>query len=120
MSRAMLSAIMLIVTIGSGCSSPPPLKTVAAVDLPRFMGDWYVVASIPTFLEVDAYNPVESYRLDVDGSIATTFTFNAGGLDGEKKNLPPPRLCTRSSEQCGVGYAVYLADQSRLSDCLSG
>ena len=89
MSRAMLSAIMLIVTIGSGCSSPPPLKTVAAVDLPRFMGDWYVIASIPTFLEVDAYNPVESYRLDVDGSVATTFTFNAGGLDGEKKTYRP-------------------------------
>ena len=89
MSRAMLSAIMLIVTIGSGCSSPPPLKTVATVDLPRFMGDWYVLASIPTFLEVDAYNPVESYRLDVDGSIATTFTFNSGGLDGEKKTYRP-------------------------------
>ena len=64
MSRAMLSAIMLIVTIGSGCSSPPPLKTVATVDLPRFMGDWYVLASIPTFLEVDAYNPCLLYTSD--------------------------------------------------------
>ena len=28
------------------------------------MGDWYVIASIPTFIEKEAYNAVESYRLD--------------------------------------------------------
>jgi apolipoprotein D and lipocalin family protein len=53
------------------------------------MGDWFVIANIPTFLEKDAYNPVETYRLDDDGTIATTFTFNQGSLDGEKKNYHP-------------------------------
>ena len=33
------------------------------VDLNRFMGDWYAIAHIPTFIERDAYNAVESYRL---------------------------------------------------------
>ena len=28
-----------------------PLRVVPHVDLPRFMGDWYVIASIPTFIE---------------------------------------------------------------------
>ena len=27
------------------------LKTVDFVDLERFMGDWYVIANIPTFIE---------------------------------------------------------------------
>ena len=31
-----------------------PIKTVDYVDLDRFMGDWYVIASIPTFIEKDA------------------------------------------------------------------
>ena len=42
------------------------------------MGDWYVIANIPTFLEKDAYNAVESYRLDENGVIHTTFRFNKG------------------------------------------
>ena len=46
----------------------------APVDVDRFMGDWYVIANIPTFAEKGAHNAVESYRLDADGTIATTTT----------------------------------------------
>ena len=28
-----------------------PLETVDYVDIERFMGDWYVIANIPTFIE---------------------------------------------------------------------
>jgi len=77
----------------SACQSAPvvlpPLKTVAKVDLQRFMGDWYVIASIPTFIEKGAHNAVESYRLDDDGTIAVTFTFRAGAFDGERKQYSP-------------------------------
>jgi len=51
------------------------MKTVEYVDIERFMGDWYVIANIPTFIEKEATNAIESYRLDSDGIIATTFTF---------------------------------------------
>ena len=65
------------------------MKTVSKVDLERFMGDWYVIANIPTFLEKDAYNALENYALNEDGTIATTFTFNKGGFDGELKKYTP-------------------------------
>ena len=64
-----------------------PMPVVDYVDLDRFMGDWYVIATIPTFLERDAYNPIETYKRDSDGSIATTFTFNKGSLNGPTKDL---------------------------------
>ncbi len=73
----------------AGCSSRAPLEIVDAVDLPRFMGDWYVIAHIPTFVEDEAYNAVESYALEPDGTVATTFTFNEGGFDGELKEMNP-------------------------------
>jgi apolipoprotein D and lipocalin family protein len=75
----------------SGCQSAAvaPLATVAHVDLERFMGDWYVIANIPTFIEKGAHNAVESYRLTEDGSIETTFTFRAGAFDGEEKRYTP-------------------------------
>ena len=70
-------------------SSLKPMPVVDYVDLDRFMGDWYVIATIPTFLERDAYNPIETYQLDNDGSIATTFTFNKGSLNGPTKIYQP-------------------------------
>ena len=66
-----------------------PMPVVDYVDLERFMGDWYVIATIPTFLEKDAFNPVETYQMSSDGSIATTFTFNKGGLNGPEKIYQP-------------------------------
>jgi apolipoprotein D and lipocalin family protein len=65
------------------------MPTVDYVDLDRFMGDWYVIATIPTFLERDAYNPIETYQLNSDGTIATTFTFNKGSLNGPIKIYRP-------------------------------
>ena len=67
------------------------------VELPRFMGDWYVLGSIPTFIEKQAYNAVESYWLDPDGTIATTFTFRKGAFDGPKKRYTPKGFVRDSS-----------------------
>ena len=91
----------------SACqAAPPPLETVDHVDLDRFMGDWYVIANIPTFLEKGAHNPVESYRLDEDGAIATTFSFNADGFDGEKKVYHPRGFIkdTQSNAEWGMQF----------------
>ena len=53
------------------------------------MGDWYVIAHIPTFIEKEAYNAVESYQLAPDGTVATTFFFNKGSFDGPVKTYKP-------------------------------
>jgi len=87
MKHTLLTLALLVIT---GCSaSLPPLKTVDRVDIKRFMGSWYVIACIPTFIETEAYNGVETYRLDPDGSIDTVFTFNKGGFDGPLKRYNP-------------------------------
>ena len=51
------------------------LKTVEYVDIPKFMGDWFVIANMPTFIEKNAINSIESYKLNKDGYIETTFSF---------------------------------------------
>jgi len=84
--------LFLLATIwmlSTGCQTMKPIHTVEAVDLKRFMGDWYVIASIPTFIEKNAYNAVESYRLDQDGTVATTFKFNKGDFNGPLKVYTP-------------------------------
>jgi len=94
MSTARLAGVVLLATMLSACSSAPTIPTAKNVDLPRFMGDWYVIANIPTRPERDAYNAVESYKLDPDGSIATTFTFRKGAFDGPEKVMRPRGFVT--------------------------
>ena len=53
------------------------------------MGDWYVIAVIPTAIETEAHNALENYQLNADGTIATTFTFNKGSFDGKAKKYEP-------------------------------
>ena len=72
--RLLLLAAVIAVLAGGCASAKPTIAPVEAVDLPRFMGDWYVIAHIPSKQERDAYDAVESYRLDADGRIRTTYT----------------------------------------------
>jgi apolipoprotein D and lipocalin family protein len=82
-------AIALLSVVG--CTTTPRRAPVLAphVDVPRFMGKWYVIASIPVWLESDSYNGIESYALDADGRIRTTYTFRDGGFDGPLKTYRP-------------------------------
>lgn len=82
--------IILVTTILGGCAAKgTEMKTVDKVDLERFMGSWYVIANIPTFLEKGAHNAVETYSLNDDGTIATNFTFRKDGFDGKLKEYNP-------------------------------
>jgi apolipoprotein D and lipocalin family protein len=67
----------------------PTLRTVDYVDLDRFMGKWYVIACIPTFIEKDIFNATETYRRASNGTIETTFTFTKGGFSGPRKTYRP-------------------------------
>jgi apolipoprotein D and lipocalin family protein len=85
---ALLVMPAVLVTLAA-CGGSSPIHTATAVDLDRFMGDWYVIANIPTVIEKEAHNAVESYRLAPDGTVATTFTFREGGFDGERRTYRP-------------------------------
>ncbi len=87
-NKILLGAFMTMYL--SACNSDErELATVDYVDLERFMGPWYVIANIPTFLEKGAHNAVETYTLNDDGTIATNFTFRKDGFDGKIKEYNP-------------------------------
>jgi apolipoprotein D and lipocalin family protein len=67
----------------------PEQKTVEHIELPRFMGRWYVIASIPTRFEKGAFNATETYtwnekkqQIDID------FRFNQDSATGPEKKIP--------------------------------
>lgn len=67
----------------------PPLAVAPQLDIDRYMGDWYVIAVIPTWPERNAHDAVERYERRPDGRIATTFTFRDGGPDEPLKTMRP-------------------------------
>ena len=76
----------------AGCATKPktpaqPLRTVAHVDLKRYMGDWRVIANIPYFAEKDCVDSVESYALRPDGRIDNWFTFRKKSFDAPQKKF---------------------------------
>jgi len=119
-SRLPLSSACLAL-LTAACATPsdnrPPLALASHVDLPRFMGDWYVIASIPTFLEHGAYNPKDTYALLPDGTIATTFTFNADAPSGEVKRYESTGhvLDTASNAIWGQQYVWPFKADYRIS-----
>ena len=88
-SSILLSILLIKCNDGSDLEGIEKMKTVDYVDLERYMGDWYVIANIPTFIEKNATNAIESYKLSRDGSIHTTFSFSKGSPEGEKKIYRP-------------------------------
>ncbi len=87
--RRIIIIAALASLLGACAAERPEMETVDYVDLDRFMGDWYVIANIPTFIEKGAHNAVETYAMNPDGTIDTTFSFRAGSFDGKQKEYNP-------------------------------
>jgi len=68
-------------------ASKTPLRTVSQVDLPRFMGDWRVIANIPYFAERGNVDSIESYALRPDGQIANGFAFRKESFEAPQKKM---------------------------------
>lgn len=81
--RTLIFSFMLAALTGvSGCASvKEPLQTVPHVDLPRYMGDWFVIANIPYFAEKNCFDSIESYALRPDGNIDNWFTCRKKSFD---------------------------------------
>jgi apolipoprotein D and lipocalin family protein len=77
----------------SGCANDPPNPnpraatplTTVPVDLPRYMGQWYVIANIPYFAERDFVASRAEWKLRPDGRIDDAFIGRKGGFDGPEK-----------------------------------
>ena len=99
------AASLMPMAANAGKISTVPLAP--SVDLPRFMGDWYVIGIIPNFVEKNAYNSVETYALNPDGTIATTFRYRKGGFDGPLKTMRPKGFVEPGTNNALWGMRVF-------------
>lgn len=103
---ALLTAIPAAMLV-SACTPVPPASTVAGVDLNRYLGTWYEIASVKQFFSVGLVGSRAEYSLNPDGSVRV---FNSGtylAFDGPTSSI--------------VGAAVALdPSNSRLNVSFNG
>jgi len=115
-SSKVIVGILMTMYLTACNAGDTELATVEQVDLERFMGPWYVIANIPTFLEKGAHNAVETYTLNDDGTIATNFTFLKGGFDGKQKEYNPKAFVmdTESNALWGMRFVWPIKADYRI------
>ena len=87
-----LSALALLV-LTSGCATTaterlrlPPLRTVEHVDLQRYLGTWYEIASFPQRFQRGCTATTATYAMRADGQIDVLNRCRKGSLDGPEKS----------------------------------
>ncbi|MDE1180214.1 lipocalin family protein [Paraburkholderia sp.] len=88
-----IAAAVLLLTL-AGCSNNPPNPNPRsnqplapiALDLPRYMGRWYVIANIPYFAEKDFVGSRAEWRLRDDGKISDSFYGRKKTFDAPEKH----------------------------------
>jgi len=63
----------------------PPLQTVAHVELSRYLGSWYEIASFPQRFQRGCTATTATYTLRADGDIDVLNRCRKGSIDGEEK-----------------------------------
>jgi len=80
---------MLLILLGFGFASAgeeiKPLEVVPYVDLGRYIGTWYEIATIPQRFQKDCVGVTATYTLRDDGAIAVLNKCRKKTLDGELK-----------------------------------
>jgi len=71
----------------AGCAhtdnSQPPLQTVPQVDLQRYLGTWYEIASFPQWFQKGCTATTDTYALRSDGEIDVVNRCRKDRLDGK-------------------------------------
>jgi len=90
--RLLATVAVVVALVGCATTQLAPIPRglpaeASSLDLSRFMGDWYVLAHIPTRPERNSYDALEQYTLRDDGRIDIRFSFCEGSADGPRKTL---------------------------------
>jgi apolipoprotein D and lipocalin family protein len=74
----------------AGCAHTPegpPLRTVESVDVKRYMGRWYEIATIPMSFQKGCVGVTADYTLRPDGEVDVVNTCRKETLDGPERSV---------------------------------
>lgn len=82
----LFSCLLLTAGIISVSAAKEPFQEVVDyVDLEKFSGDWYVIALLPSIIERNAVNGIETYTFDGEDKVHVRYVFNKRSPEGRRK-----------------------------------
>jgi len=98
-----------------------PLKAMdQPIELPKFMGKWYVIANIPTYFDKGTSDNVENYSLDDSGkTVMVDFTYKQGTSSKllQQKAEVVNDKCTQWAISPKIGFFIPLRLAYLIVDC---
>ena len=85
MKTLLVLAVIPGLLFASAAAADKPLEVVPSVDLQRYLGTWYEIATIPHFFQKDCVAVTAAYSLRQDGDIDVLNTCHKKTLDGPVK-----------------------------------
>jgi apolipoprotein D and lipocalin family protein len=64
-----------------------PLQTVPYVDIEKYAGKWYEIASFPNRFQKDCYCTIAEYTLYSNGNVIVRNRCNKGGVEGKLSSI---------------------------------
>ena len=69
--RCIAFFFLILTALSAAYAAPPPVQTVHEVDLKRYAGKWYEIASVPMVFQRDCVGDTTAeYTLNADGTIS--------------------------------------------------
>lgn len=84
------AALALLATLVAACAFPggePPPRTAQSVDLDRYLGRWYEIASYPSWFQSGCVATTATYTPRDDGRIGVVNECRDGALDGKARRI---------------------------------
>src|SRR5512135_200628 len=74
-------------TFAAVLSAPKPLEVVPRVDIQRYLGTWYEIATIPQRFQRGCVGVTAHYSLRPDGDIDVVNVCRKNSLDGKERSV---------------------------------
>jgi apolipoprotein D and lipocalin family protein len=92
-----LVVLSLVAMGATGCIADPPLDVAPNVDLNRFQGKWYEIASLPRTTQTDCYGTTAFYSQTSGGSFQFVNQCNVASTGGPLKTVTMTATVTDNS-----------------------
>jgi apolipoprotein D and lipocalin family protein len=84
-TKLMVVCLAVVATAAAVSAEEPPLEVVGSVDLDRYLGTWYEIASYPAWFQRGCTAVTAQYSRPDDGYIRVVNSCRKGSLDGRLK-----------------------------------
>jgi apolipoprotein D and lipocalin family protein len=81
------TGVAVLAVLAFGCATNPPLDVADAVDLDRFVGRWYEIASFPQRFQQGCVATTATYSRRDDGRIRVVNECRDGSFDGDLRRV---------------------------------